>query len=147
MAGEGFSERAGAEIDRLGGDRDGERREQSADGSEPRPAPQENAGDRRGGQRRKRGCDERQVIVGPVAEGSRQLHQPGNDAGQYPGPHAELEFPGDEATAKDEAVGRFGGLKDLVRPHRGGLDEDRLKAQQNCQRNQRRKADPGADLR
>jgi hypothetical protein len=122
MRREGFGERAGAEIDRLGGDCCGERGDKRAAGTELWPAPQESAHDRCRSQRRKPGRDEGQVIVGPVAEGPRQLHQPGNDAGQYPGPHAELEFPGDEAAAEDEAVGRFGGLKDFIRPYRAGLE-------------------------
>ena len=126
MAGDRFGEGAGAEIDRFGGDRDSEPREKRAGDPEQRAAPQKAAHHRCRGQHGKTDSNHRQVIVGTVADDARQLHQPGNDAGQQPGSHAELEFPRHQTAAEDEAVGRLGGLKNLVWPDRAGVDEDRL---------------------
>ena len=79
----------------LGGDRDSEPGEERALDPEQPAAPQEAAHHRGGGQRGENDGDHRQVEVGSVAENPRQLHQPGDEAGQQPGSHAELNFPGD----------------------------------------------------
>jgi hypothetical protein len=132
-----------AEIDTFGGDRDSEPREKRARDPEQCAAPQKAAHHRCGGQGRKTDSDQRQVIVGTVADDPRQLHQPRNNAGQYPGSHAELEFPRHQPAAEDEAMGRLGGLENLVRPYRAGLYQDGLEPQQNRQRHQSRQPDFG----